>query len=318
MSTLFALVVRQAYITFDRSNAAKFRANFNTLKLLVDQLTSTDLSIDAALLTNKSFERPNKAPVTYLEIFQNKTFTMSVFIVANKYTMPLHDHPGVGLLRVLSGTARVQSYTPIAHRSASSIGGDASILEAIEEPFKEITSRTESAVLTPTKFNLHEITAIKGEPTAFFDILSPPYETDCGFYKKLYRRPQSDANSTSGSDDNSDTATSSKIVILQAIECPLDYNCDSVHYHRPDFLTESKYNYDWIVNLMIDVTTKWHIDWISEWFWMGLTSRMAILWLRALQREDCFPNPFTYSPFSLPFNCPPHFPFNCTASISSF
>lgn len=95
MSLLFARVVKQALITFERENYAAFKANFNKLKQLVDQLTSTDLNIPPELLGSNSFQHPSaRAPVKYIEIFEHKSFTMSVFIVTNKYTMPLHDHPG--------------------------------------------------------------------------------------------------------------------------------------------------------------------------------------------------------------------------------
>lgn len=105
MSVLFARVVKQALITFERDNYAAFMANFNTLKQLVDQLTSNDLNIQPELLASSSFQHSARAPVKYIEIFEHKSFTMSVFIVSNKYTMPMHDHPGHGLLRVISGTA---------------------------------------------------------------------------------------------------------------------------------------------------------------------------------------------------------------------
>lgn len=190
MSALFARVVKQALITFERENYATFKTNFQTLKQLVDQLTIKDLAISSELLNGASFQTPtSQAPVKYIGIFEHKTFTMSVFIMQSKYTMPMHDHPGHGLLRILSGTARIQSYTvdkPIDNVPPR-------IMAAIEEPTMELSEISECSVLTPTKCNLHEITAISRVPAAFFDILSPPYESNismlgpkkCLFYRKL-------------------------------------------------------------------------------------------------------------------------------------
>lgn len=97
MSALFARVVKQALITFECENAPAFKTNFSLLKQLVNQLTSNDLNIPSELFAASSFQdRPNRAPVKYIEIFEHKTFTMSVFIMENKYTMPIHDHPGHG------------------------------------------------------------------------------------------------------------------------------------------------------------------------------------------------------------------------------
>lgn len=160
-------------------------ANFNALKLLVDQLTPNDLNLDPELTNaNAFYNRPNKAPVTYLEIFEHETFTMSVFIVANKYTMPLHDHPGFGLLRVLSGTAKIQSYSLVNAMDTSHLhtARQPQILHVIKEPMRNFGVDTESSILTPTKCNIHQITAIGENPTAFFDILSPPYESNLSIY----------------------------------------------------------------------------------------------------------------------------------------
>lgn len=77
-------------------------------------------------------------------------------------------------------------------------------------------------LLTPDERNLHQITAIDG-PVAFFDILSPPYDTfieqrphvkrKCTFFREA---PESAAESIS--------------VVLEKIAQPLSYFCDHVEY----------------------------------------------------------------------------------------
>lgn len=249
MSALFGRVVKQALITFERENYSSFKSNFNTLKQLVDQLTSNDLNISSDVLGSNSFQQStSRAPVKYIEIFEHKSFTMSVFIVANKYTMPLHDHPGHGLLRVLSGTARIQSYT-LDHP----LQNTPHILSVIEEAPIEFSAKNGCSVLTPTTRNIHEITATGTCPAAFFDILSPPYESElslygpkkCLFYRKIPFKPTIDSpngtnnhnNSEYDEDDNNEASDKSKqIAYLQQIRAPNHYYCDNVYYNPPEFL----------------------------------------------------------------------------------
>lgn len=248
MSVLFARVVKQALITFERDNYAAFMVNFNTLKQLVDQLTSNDLNIPAELLTSNSFQHPTaRAPVKYIEILEHKTFTMSVFIVTNKYTMPLHDHPGHGLLRVISGTAKIQSYT-LEHP----LQNTPHILSVIEEPPTEFSPKSGCSILTPTIRNIHEISATGNSPAAFFDILSPPYESEmslygpkkCLFYRKIPFKPMAPTDSPNHNRNTSHNATdeeapakSKQIAYLQQIRVPNHYYCDNIYYNSPEFLT---------------------------------------------------------------------------------
>lgn len=252
MSALFARIVKQAIITFERDNYAMFGTNFNTLKQLVDQLTTNDLHISPELLNSKSFQSSARAPVKYLELFEHQTFTMSVFIVANKYTMPLHDHPEHGLLKVISGTARIQSFT--LERPMDSMPSN--LLRVIEETPSEYSIKSECSILTPTKCNIHEITATGYDPVAFFDILSPPYESElsmygpkkCFFYRKV---PLKSTSTGIGIDDQSNDSCSDtttvdktnpkKYAYLQQIRVPSHYYCDDIHYKPPKFLQNMNY-----------------------------------------------------------------------------
>lgn len=254
MSVLFARVVKQALVTFERENNAAFKANFNQLKQLVDQLTSSDLNIPSELFgLNNTSPNGGRAPVKYIEIFEHKTFTMSVFIVSNKYTMPLHDHPGHGLLRVISGTARIQSYT-LEHP----LQNMPHIVSVMEETPMEFSQKSGCSILTPTVRNIHEITATGNSSAAFFDILSPPYESDvslygpkkCSFYRKIPFKPDASHQTTttnttttpSNSTDNTTTdqeasSKSKQIAYLQQIRVPNHYYCDNIYYNPPEFLT---------------------------------------------------------------------------------
>lgn len=250
MSALFANVAKQAVVTFARENFAMFNANFTALKQLVDQLTAKDLDIPLDLLTTKCFtQSPTRAPVKYLEIFEHQTFTMSVFIIANNYTMPLHDHPGHGLLRVISGKARIQSYSldrPLGNALPN-------LLAAYEETPIERTERNECSILTPTKCNIHDITAVGTSPAAFFDILSPPYESElsecgpkrCLFYRKVVYRSTSPSTIMITTSDGSAVESISQTqsgertpVYLQRIRVPSHYHCDDIPYNPPEFFRD--------------------------------------------------------------------------------
>lgn len=225
MSSLLQRVYHQAKKTFDRTNTPLFKTNFTLLKQLVDQLVASDLQIDKELYSAQTFARPQKAPCTFVDIYENDDVSISIFILAPGYTMPLHDHPMMyGILKAISGTLMVQSYTAIDQLRNPHIQYGQTI-KANMEPLKELTPKSDSAVLSPNECNYHEIQAVNG-PAAFFDVLSPPYEADipthgprcCSFYKK-----------TVGEAANS--------VVLEKIRTPFTYYCDNAFY-QPDFLID--------------------------------------------------------------------------------
>lgn len=238
MSAQFARVVRQALVTFERENCPLFKANFQTLKELVDQLTSVDLNIDFDAIKkvfNQSHDAISReaAPVIYIDILEHKTVSMSVFILSKQYAMPAHDHPGYGLLKVLDGSARIQSYSlDVPHEKPAAMA----VTE--EEPLV-VTAHTECSVLTPTKRNIHEITAVGDDSVAFFDILSPPYDSKisvfgpkkCSFYRKMPIIPPLDTT----------RSANERRAYLQRIKCPGHYYCDSIRYRRPDFLNDPEF-----------------------------------------------------------------------------
>lgn len=139
---------------------------------------------------------------------------MSVFVIDENYTMPLHDHPSMhGLLKVISGRLRIQSYTRLANPETDDIF-------VKPEPPQILDHKSSTTYLDESTSNYHEITALDG-PAAFFDVLSPPYSglddqgpdsRHCHFYRKLMV-------------DNSDAH---KVIKLEQIECPDHYYCNSV------------------------------------------------------------------------------------------
>lgn len=236
MTTLFARVFRQAAVTFEQKNAERLLSNLQSLRALVEQLALADLNLDPVVVSPETFEPATKAPCTFIDIFDSDVFTMSVFVLRENYTMPLHDHPRMhGLLRVVAGSVRIQSYSEIDRREETNPDGTERrhVLVKVEQE-KTLEAGSEAAscgMLTPTERNYHEITAIGG-PAAFFDILSPPYNADipiygkraCSFYRKLLLP------------GNAASSDGRRRMVLEKIATPNHYYCDTEHYEAPDFM----------------------------------------------------------------------------------
>lgn len=229
MSSHFVSVLRQAFKTFDRSNQAAFSANFSLLKQLTEQLTSRDFHFQLDLFSESLFERPDKAPCTFVQIFENADISMSVFILRGNYTMPLHDHPMMhGILRGIYGKLQVLSYTQELTSNETLIYDKmARNINVLAEGPKIVSPDTECAVLTPRKCNFHEITAVGGV-AAFFDILSPPYDTDIPIYGKRLCRFYQLSNTVIPTNKNSAICELSKTQLqLHRIQAPYSYYCDT-------------------------------------------------------------------------------------------
>lgn len=252
MSALFARVFRQARVTFEHTSVTdpKFVPNLYALRQLVDQLTLADIGLDGSLLSTETFQQPEKAPCTYVGVFENDRFAMSVFVLRENYTMPLHDHPRMhGLLRVVSGAVQICSFSELARREtaeewAEGGAGQRHVLVAAE-PEKIISSSLgDCAMLTPTERNFHEITAIGG-PAAFFDILSPPYniasQPQYYFYRKVPVPRHLAEMEPPGSTDKPSALQDDERprYVLETIPNPDHYYCDTEHYNVPEFMHDS-------------------------------------------------------------------------------
>lgn len=254
MSSYFAQVIKQAKKTTDPKNVSSFLQNFLVLKHLVDKLTASDINIDSCILKKENYTtQSTQAPCTFVHIYENEHVSISVFVLADSYTMPIHDHPRIyGLLKPISGKLHVQSYTasasvdglplqlpyqqfrqhPLRQMGQDDLGNvkcqSSSLTPVIMEPLKELTIDSECAILTPTESNYHEIKAVDG-PAAFFDVLSPPYESKipiygsrkCSFYRKIESNNNDDLKSQ---------------IYLQKISCPKHYYCENGYYEPPEFL----------------------------------------------------------------------------------
>ncbi|XP_067007756.1 2-aminoethanethiol dioxygenase [Anabrus simplex] len=203
MVTVIENVWRQAVQTFSKHNfvaAHAFDDNFAKLKSLADRITASDVQLDSRLLdaTYHSIGHLNrrKPPVTYIEIYEDSYFTIGIFILKPGAKIPLHDHPQMyGILKVLSGTVKIQSYNVLPNELQNDSTEEYSIkntLLAEKVPEVHLNETSLACVLTPVDRNLHEIHSVNGA-AAFLDILAPPYDSDapgtgnraCHYYKEL-------------------------------------------------------------------------------------------------------------------------------------
>uniref|UniRef100_A0A3Q2P1E0 2-aminoethanethiol (cysteamine) dioxygenase b n=1 Tax=Fundulus heteroclitus TaxID=8078 RepID=A0A3Q2P1E0_FUNHE len=137
-------------------------------------------------------------PVTYMHICETERFSMGVFLLKSGASIPLHDHPGMhGVLKVLYGTVRISCFDRLERPGgggglqAAPPPGPAqagSLRRSVLRSSAEYTEESGPCVLSPDRDNLHQIDAVDG-PTAFMDILAPPYDPDdgrdCHYYKVL-------------------------------------------------------------------------------------------------------------------------------------
>lgn len=228
MAALIQSLARQAQATFTRSFLADEASTecLSRLQRMASQLTCKDVSLDEKLLHNMSKGTTNGvvAPVTYVSVFENRTFTMSIFIVKRGARIPLHDHPGMyGILKVIYGSAKISSYSEVRRRSPDpdSDRVDCDTIEVRRHPDETVGADASACRLTPSDRNFHEIVAVDGT-IAFLDILAPPYnmkDRDCHYYRVACEQ--------------------SGTIFLSEIAPPRDFWCDSVPYVGPPIhLTE--------------------------------------------------------------------------------
>ncbi|GBP55506.1 2-aminoethanethiol dioxygenase [Eumeta japonica] len=234
-------IFRQAMRTFDdkiKADSPEFKENFEKLKSLVDKITPEDLGFDKNLADLKFWAKPRKAPCTYIEVIQNDKINMSIFVLKPGFTMPLHDHPQMhGLLKVIYGAVDIRSFTeyPLtevvdmvdiemrakleADRLSHGVHKHRKLYATISDS-ENCREDSGACILTPTLSNYHEIRS--KVPSAFFDILAPPYDTfseelgprRCKYYQVLQE-------------------LTVNVVELEEIPVPECFYCDQAPYLGP-------------------------------------------------------------------------------------
>lgn len=193
------LLLKHALQTFTCTKEM-FNQNLDILTKLMNKISLDDVRINPVLLSNVVWEKPNKAPATYVHIYEDLNMTVGVFVLKPGLVLPLHDHPGMhGLIKVIHGKVKITSYslntdsTEIFKNENSQVLSE-SMNTLIAEKTSEITVDSSNAcsILYPEHRNIHQVECLNG-PAAFMDILSPPYDTlneqgemrKCNYYRVL-------------------------------------------------------------------------------------------------------------------------------------
>jgi len=242
----------QAYRTFHRGGGGSeqpFNQNLSKLRDLMGCLTSHDVNLDGGLVRDTTPFNPDcgLAPVTFIDMWKDEHFSMSIFVLKPGTRLPMHDHPGMhGLIRVIHGHMNVVSYSLLERKCgdgfeplhSSGSGEDYSVKKGDVLTARRISalcgdivdSDSEPLVLTPVDGNVHEIRTTNSA-AAFFDILAPPYDDHkygyhrCHYYKEL-PVSKSDAKPRGGAQEKN-------MCSVICIPTPLDYWTDYATYDGP-------------------------------------------------------------------------------------
>lgn len=244
MAAVIQRLSRQALVTFMTRETATFSSNFETLKTMLDSITADDIKLsvpDPFEQNNGSF---TEAPATHISIFECPFFSLGVFILRKGCSIPLHDHPDMfGLCKVVYGEISVESYQS---QSETTLNGRTDGFtkhplhtrkrrlircRKTEQLFEESSG---SCVLTPTVGNHHTIHNTSSGPSAFVDILGPPYAQDkgrdCTYYQECDPSPY--LNSSKNNQASPIEIDSSDRWIIE-IPPPRDFYCDTQPYRGP-------------------------------------------------------------------------------------
>lgn len=246
MSSLVQRLARQALATFRGHAAAAaetkaFLENQSKLRGLLAQVKAADLKIVPRYAESSVPPHSLGPPVTYMHICETDDFSMGVFLLNHGTSIPLHDHPGMyGMLKVLYGKVRISCFDRLDTSPESASGGQqfsppllpfqkSSLKASLRRSVGEYTEESPPCVLSPHRDNIHQIEAVEG-PTAFLDILAPPYDPDdgrdCHYYKVL--QPGSE-----GADKSAEGQVEQTHVWLMEIPQPSEFWCGGEPYPGP-------------------------------------------------------------------------------------
>ncbi|XP_069033272.1 2-aminoethanethiol (cysteamine) dioxygenase b [Embiotoca jacksoni] len=249
MTSILQRIARQALVTFrnpprlGEEAGRSFLENQSKLKSLMTEVRAADLKLVPRRADDSSPGAPpphphhrGAPPVTYMHICETDHFSMGVFLLKSGASIPLHDHPGMhGMLKVMYGKVRISCFDRLERPSGGAQAAPAlpalppaqtgSLRRSVLRSTGEFTEESGPCVLSPDWDNLHQIDAVDG-PTAFMDILAPPYDPDdgrdCHYFRVL---TEAEVKNTEQKD---------KEVWLVEISQPPDFWCGGEPYPGPE------------------------------------------------------------------------------------
>eukprot|EP00747_Dinoflagellata_sp_TGD_P178579 gnl/TRDRNA2_/TRDRNA2_27757_c0_seq1.p1 gnl/TRDRNA2_/TRDRNA2_27757_c0~~gnl/TRDRNA2_/TRDRNA2_27757_c0_seq1.p1 ORF type:complete len:379 (+),score=14.44 gnl/TRDRNA2_/TRDRNA2_27757_c0_seq1:57-1193(+) len=186
----------------------------STIGQLMEGLQAEDLGIssrDVAAVTGRS-------GIGYQDVYSGPDMTICIFMLRAGAVIPLHDHPNMHVFgRLLFGRMRVRSFDPdpqpcqphFRSRRGATLRSD-----------KVSGPSPVSYGLGPQEGNVHELQAL--DDCAFFDILTPPYDSGAGRDCTYFFHEPVDPNT-------------GRCLLVEYQ--PADFTTESVRYKGPPFLS---------------------------------------------------------------------------------
>lgn len=241
---LIQKIAKQAHVAF-RAGADNPDPH-TQLVSLVTSIRAADLNISprAPKLAGGAAGLHNP-PVTYMHICETEEFSIGVFLLRSGASIPLHDHPGMkGMLKVLYGRVNVRCFDKL--EDSLSVGAlmppfspplspmeKTSVWRSALRSITEYSETSGPCLLTPLQDNLHQIDAVGG-PTAFLDILAPPYNPDdgrdCHYYRVL--KTATEEGTTARTQGPEKTESEEEAWLLEVPQ-PEDFWCGGEPYPGP-------------------------------------------------------------------------------------
>ncbi|XP_049614377.1 2-aminoethanethiol (cysteamine) dioxygenase a [Syngnathus scovelli] len=245
---LIQKIAKQAFTTFKglkcsaNGDSKVFAEKQAKLISLVTAIRATDLKISPQKNKPTSgTSEPDSPPVTYMHICETDVFSMGVFLLRTGASIPLHDHPGMnGMLKVLYGKVNVSCFdklesgqtAPPRFETPVTPFQNASLRRSLLRSVAEYSENSGPCLLTPLRDNLHQIDAVDG-PTAFLDILAPPYDPDDGRDCHYYKVLKTVADPDIAVMENQGLQEEEKEMWLLEIPQPEDFWCGGEPYPGP-------------------------------------------------------------------------------------
>lgn len=244
MTSTVQKIARQALTTFRNPSVLgehnkKFLENQSKLKSLMAEVRAADLRIVPRSIESAPSTSRVAPPVTYMHVYETDSFSMGVFLLKTGASIPLHDHPGMyGMLKVIYGKVRISCFDRLDKPRDGDSGVQfnpplmplqrSSLRPTVLKSVGEYTEESAPCVLSPQTDNIHQIDAVDG-PTAFIDILAPPYDPDdgrdCHYYKILHAHSEAA--------DKNNQAQEQGDLWLMEIPQPSEFWCGGEPYPGP-------------------------------------------------------------------------------------
>uniref|UniRef100_A0A1J3ICM9 cysteine dioxygenase n=1 Tax=Noccaea caerulescens TaxID=107243 RepID=A0A1J3ICM9_NOCCA len=156
--------------------------NIEMLRAVLDEMKPEDVYVSPEMSYFRSQPIGQSPVVTYLHIYECRTFSICIFCLPPSGVIPLHNHPEMTVFsKLLFGTMHIKSYDWVADSPQPS--SDTRLAKVKVD--SEFTAPCETCILYPADGgNMHCFTAKTA--CAVLDVLGPPYSDPAGRHCSYY------------------------------------------------------------------------------------------------------------------------------------